>query len=292
VLDIAVVRGRPFARDERTSAHAVAIVSETTARALWPNADPVGQVVRLDPDSTQETQGAAGPALESRTFEVVGVARDVAGFRVAPTPKAVVYLPTNTEAPFTSLVVRVHGDPDRARQALINRLATIDPTMDQVGTMRSMTRIETYFLELGFWSTVGLGGLALALTLSGLFSVLSYLVEQRRKEIGVRMALGATPSNVIRLVLSQSIRPVGIGLIVGSVSDRVCRQPAPHPGRVPARRLDSRDPRRSPRPDADASPGIVLRAVRAPRSIDLVRQNARPTRCSNCSNRGSARIES
>jgi ABC-type antimicrobial peptide transport system permease subunit len=56
------------------------------------------------------------------------------------------------------------------------------------------------------------------LTLSGLFSVLSYLVEQRRKEIGVRMALGATPSNVIRLVLSQSIRPVGIGLIVGSVS--------------------------------------------------------------------------
>jgi ABC-type antimicrobial peptide transport system permease subunit len=120
--------------------------------------------------------------------------------------------------PGTTLVARVHGDPDRARQTLLNRLTTIDPAMDQVGTMRSITRMQTYLLQLGFWSTVGLGGLALALTLSGLFSVLSYLVEQRTKEIGVRMALGATPSNVTRLVLSQSIRPVGVGLFVGGVS--------------------------------------------------------------------------
>ena len=60
-----------------------------------------------------------------------------------------------------------------------------------------------------------LGGLALVLTLSGLFSVLSYLVEQRTKEIGVRMALGATAGDVTRLVLSQSIRPVGVGLLIG-----------------------------------------------------------------------------
>ena len=70
-------------------------------------------------------------------------------------------------------------------------------------------------LQLGFWLTVVLGGLALVLTVSGLFSVLSYVVEQQAKEIGVRMALGATTSNVARLVLSQSIRPVGIGLAGG-----------------------------------------------------------------------------
>ena len=62
-----------------------------------------------------------------------------------------------------------------------------------------------------------LGGLALALTLSGLFSVLSYLVEQRTKEIGVRVALGATPRDVGMLVLSQTFRPVGFGLIAGTV---------------------------------------------------------------------------
>jgi ABC-type antimicrobial peptide transport system permease subunit len=120
--------------------------------------------------------------------------------------------------PGTALVARVHGDPDRARQALLSRLTAIDPDMDQVGTMRSVTRMQTYFLEVGFWSTVGLGGLALTLTLSGLFSVLSYLVEQRTKEIGVRMALGATPLHVTRLVLSQSVRPVGIGLVLGASS--------------------------------------------------------------------------
>jgi putative ABC transport system permease protein len=66
--------------------------------------------------------------------------------------------------------------------------------------------------------TVVLGGLALALTLSGLFSVLSYLVAQRTREIGVRMALGATTRDITRLVLSQSIRPVGFGLFIGAGS--------------------------------------------------------------------------
>jgi putative ABC transport system permease protein len=89
---------------------------------------------------------------------------------------------------------------------------------NQVGTMVWVTRMVTYFLGLGFWFTVVLGGLALALTLSGLFGVLSYLVEQRTKEIGVRMALGATTGDVTRLVLSQSIRPVGFGLVVGGGS--------------------------------------------------------------------------
>ena len=70
-------------------------------------------------------------------------------------------------------------------------------------------------LRIAFGLTVVLGGLALVLTVSGLFSVLSYLVEQQAKEIGVRMALGAATTNVVRLVLSQSLRPVGIGLAAG-----------------------------------------------------------------------------
>ena len=88
--------------------------------------------------------------------------------------------------------------------------------MGQVVTLRTIARMETYFLQIAFWLTLVLGGLALVLTLSGLFSVLSYLVEQRTREIGVRMALGATTQNVARLVLSQSIRPVGIGLLIGA----------------------------------------------------------------------------
>ena len=72
-----------------------------------------------------------------------------------------------------------------------------------------------YILQIAFWVTLVLGGLALALTVSGFFSVLSYLAEQRAKEIGVRMALGATTNNIAVLVLSQSVRPVGFGLLAG-----------------------------------------------------------------------------
>jgi ABC-type antimicrobial peptide transport system permease subunit len=121
--------------------------------------------------------------------------------------------------PRTSLIARVHGDPELARQRLLNRLTMIDPNMArQVLTMRTLARMDTYLLQIAFWLTVVLGGLALALTLSGLFSVLSYLVEQRTREIGVRMALGATMRDVTRLVLSQSIRPVGVGLFIGGAS--------------------------------------------------------------------------
>jgi ABC-type antimicrobial peptide transport system permease subunit len=79
-----------------------------------------------------------------------------------------------------------------------------------------MAGMQAYLLQIAFWLTVVLGGLALALTLSGLFSVLSYLVEQRAKEIGLRMALGATPRTVGNLVIAQLARPVAIGLLVGT----------------------------------------------------------------------------
>jgi predicted permease len=219
VLDIPVVRGRVFTAAERTSNLAVAVVSETAARALWPNRDAIGDVVRLDPDRTTESGRPGAPPLESRSFTVIGVVRDVAGLRIAPFEKAVVYVPASAVMPMTSLIARVHGDPEVARQTLLNRLTAIDPNMArQVLTMRTLARADTYLLQAAFSLTVVLGALALALTLSGLFSVLSYLVEQRRREIGVRMALGATTRAVTRLVLSQSIRPVGVGLAIGAGS--------------------------------------------------------------------------
>ena len=216
VMGIDVVKGRPFSQTERDPNTAVVVVSNAVARQLWPTSEAVGQVLHLEPDPNSETRRVDEPPLPLRTFTVVGVVRDVPGFRFADFKEAGVYVPTSAAMAETSLTVRVHGHPDQARTALLQRLTAVDPNMGQVITMRTVARMETYFLQIAFWVTLVLGGLALILTLSGLFSVLSYLVEQRMKEIGVRMALGATTSNVGRLVLLQSVRPVCFGLIAGA----------------------------------------------------------------------------
>jgi hypothetical protein len=127
-----------------------------------------------------------------------------------------VYVPIGTDAAGTSLTMRMHGDAEPARRALVDRLAPIDPNMAEVSTLQTFAGAEAYLLEIPFWLTLALGALALLLTLSGLFSVLSYLVEQRTREIGVRMALGGTSRGIAALVLSQSARPVGLGLLLGA----------------------------------------------------------------------------
>ncbi len=225
VLGIDLVRGRGFLGAERNPNEAVAVVSETMARELWPGADALGQVLRLEPDPTivpgAEAAAAARPSddpmLAPRTAVVVGVARDVAGFRIGATRfgGAGVYMPIGAEATATALTLRVRGDVEVARRVILDRFAVRDPNMAQVTTLQTFARTNIYILGTSFWLTVVLGALALLLTLSGLYSVLSYLVEQRTREIGVRMALGASSGSVGALVLKQSAWPVGIGLVVG-----------------------------------------------------------------------------
>jgi putative ABC transport system permease protein len=217
VLGIDLVRGRGFTEAERSQDAAAAVVSEGTARQLWPGIDASGQVVRLEPDPSRNQPEIGDVPPISRSLVVVGVARDVAGFRLAGfrMAGAGVYVPVSAETARTTLMLQMRGNAERSRQALVDRMAAIDPNMGEVGTLQALASTETYLLAIPFWLTLVLGGLALLLTLSGLFSVLSYLVEQRTREIGVRMALGATRGSVAALVLRQSVRPVGIGLLIG-----------------------------------------------------------------------------
>jgi hypothetical protein len=225
VLDVPIVRGRTFA-DFEGDQHPVVIVSESVARALWPNGSGVGETFRLEPDLTTQapngflTVNPDAPAdsalMQPRMVTVVGVSRDVPGFRVTDVKEAGVFLPTSIHAANTSIVARVHGEPDLARQALLDRFTKVDPAMGSIITLRTVARLETVFLQIAFSVSLILGGLALLLTVSGLFSVLSYLVEQRTREIGVRMALGASAQKVTQLMLAQTARPVIIGLIAGA----------------------------------------------------------------------------
>jgi predicted permease len=225
VLGIPIVRGRAFTTAEGDG-HPVAVVSESAARALWPNGDGVGRTFRIEPDLTAQRghafltinpkAGAGDAPLTPRTVTVIGISKDVAGFRITDVREAGVFLPTTVDAPKTFLVARVRGHADLARQTLLDRLTRIDPNMGKIITLRTVARLETFMLTIAFWVSVILGGLALLLTVSGLFSVLSYLVEQRTREIGVRIALGASSRKVTQLMLAQTIRPVVFGLLVGA----------------------------------------------------------------------------
>jgi hypothetical protein len=225
VLGVPMVRGRAFTAAENEQ-HPVAIVSESTARALWPNGNAIGQSFRIEPDATvPENNGfltinpeanADGAPLTPRMVTVIGVSKDVAGFRITDVREAGVFLPTTVDASKTFQIARVQGNPDIARQTLLERLTRVDPNMGMITTLRTVARLETLFLEMGFRVAVILGGLALLLTVSGLFSVLSYLVEQRTREIGVRIALGASARRVTRLMLAQTAAPVAFGLVAGA----------------------------------------------------------------------------
>ena len=217
LLGVGLVRGRRFSEIEQSASAGVATVSESVAARLWPGIDAVGQVLRLEPDSTLDPRAPGDPTPVARSFTVIGVARDVAGFRMGGlrVGGAGVYLPITLEAANASLILSTRGDAERARQSLVDRMARIDPNMGEVETLKTLASMETYLLAIPFWLTLVLGALALVLTVSGLFSVLSYLVEQRTREIGVRMALGATRGHVAGLVLFQLVRPVGFGLLLG-----------------------------------------------------------------------------
>ena len=216
VLGIDMVKGRLFAPDERSAAAGVVVISDAVAQRFWPNGDALGHTIRLDDPSDSAARDERAPRIPAQTYVVIGVVRDVrSALKLVDFAYSGIYLPTMPEQAETSFVVRVHGDPDVARRTLLDALMKIDPALGEIASMRMLAGIEAALLEVFFWMAVVLGSLALALTVSGLFSVLSYLVEQRRKEIGVRMALGATPRDIVRLVVSQSMRPIAIGVFVG-----------------------------------------------------------------------------
>ena len=220
VLGIDILKGRAFASDEGADA-GVVVVSERGARRLWPGGDAIGQVVQLEGAAPPTPQRPAAARAPSRPYTVVGIVKDIGtetslrgGLVVLDNPD--VYLPIALRAPGTSLVLRAYGDPDDARLALLDRLVAVDPAVGEIRTLRTMLRGQAFLFWVAFWATVLLAGLALTLTASGLFSVLSFAVEQRRKEIGVRMALGATTRNIARWVLSQTFWPVGVGILAGA----------------------------------------------------------------------------
>ena len=216
LLGVNLLRGRLFAAGERSVAAGVVVISESVAQRFWPDGNALGQAIRIASPVVADARSGNAPRPPAQVFTVIGIVRDVrSAMKAFNLTYSGIYLPTSTEQPMATLVLQVYGDPEAARRTLLDTLTRVDPAVGGITTMRMMAQLEGALLSVLFWMAVILGGLALGLTVSGLFSVLSYLVEQRRTEIGVRMALGATPRDIVRLVVSQSMRPIAFGVIAG-----------------------------------------------------------------------------
>lgn len=213
-LDIRVFSGRSFTDQEQRDGAPVAIVSEATALRLWPGRSALGQIVQLAGDPPRES-----PLARMRTARVIGIARNsVSGWIGAGLDRPVVYYPSSAEARGMRILARVNGKADDVREHIDGDFdAALPGAIREMHTLDSYLAVQTWPFQLFSEVASALGGIALLLTLAGVYGVPSYVVAQRTKEIGIRMALGANVAGVMRLVLSQSMRYAVIGLFVGTV---------------------------------------------------------------------------
>ena len=140
------------------------------------------------------------------------------GTIIDPFDAPVAYFPNSAQADGMALLARVSGLPEITMRRLDLALAQLAPgALEDIHTLDVYMMGGVYPFRAAYWIASALGAIALLLTLTGVYGVLSYVVAQRRKELGIRVALGASASTVVALVMGQSIRLAAIGLALGSV---------------------------------------------------------------------------
>ncbi|HWB29920.1 MAG TPA: ABC transporter permease [Vicinamibacterales bacterium] len=199
-----IVRGRAFTAADRAGSAPVAIVNETMAAALWPNEDAIGKCFR----------SAGAPCAD-----VVGIAADARHFQLREDPSLSFYVPFGQENRLggITLLVRPRGDASHVLSAVRQELVAIDPTITFVDAELLQDRVEPqvrpWMLGATMFSVMGV--LALVVAAVGLYSVMAYFVTRRAHEIGIRVALGARPADIVRLVVRNGLALAVGGIVVG-----------------------------------------------------------------------------
>ena len=217
LFEIPILRGRNFTPDEGRTNAPVAIISQTAAQQLWPNQDALGQTLALNPDAASAAQ-----TRRAQEVTVIGLASDeMSRWINNGEEKTLVYLPTSLHAAGNEILLGPRGDATLVRRNIEANLTAIDPNaLKQIQTIqiRQWVAEDAYFtFRIAYWVSSAIGILALLLTLSGIYGVVSYVITQRTKEIGIRMALGATTGEVTGLLLRESMRLAISGAAIGCI---------------------------------------------------------------------------
>jgi macrolide transport system ATP-binding/permease protein len=205
-MEIPILRGRGFLVSDTADAPRVAVVNERFAKHYWPDDDAVGKRIRLE--------NAAGAPVE-----IVGVAQTVKYEETTEKATDFVYLPlAQRPSPRLVMMVRTNGDPLQAVGTVKDIVRALDPNMPMLET-RTYEDLYRYHAVEGPRVAVRLvgtlGAVGLLLAIAGLYGLIAYNVSRRTREIGIRMALGAKPFDVLRLVMSKGLVLVGIGSVFG-----------------------------------------------------------------------------
>ena len=208
VMGIRLLQGRGFSEADQSGAPLVAIVNEYLARLLFPDRNPIGQF--LPSDSPKKTM-------------VVGVVANAWQSRYDKPAAGEVYIPYRQYIFGTflsTLVVRTSGDPLALAGTLRQEVWAVDPNEPvlKVETMDDVISDAIWRPRFSAWIFAALGGLALLLISVGIYGVVAYTSARRSRELGIRVALGARPRDVVHVVLRGAIVPLTMGLIAGSVA--------------------------------------------------------------------------
>jgi hypothetical protein len=208
-IGIPILRGRGFLDSDRADTPLVAVVNQKFAETYWPKQDALGKRFHM--------KTATGPLVQ-----IVGIAKMAKYFWIAEPPLDFIYLPYTQEKLPAMTIVAETGAPDAATLAPVLRevVRGIDPSMPVVNT-RTMQDFYTQRAvktpDIIAESVAGLGTMGLILAMVGLYGLIAYSVSRRRREIGIRMAIGADRQKVVRMILRQGLVLGSIGVAAGLV---------------------------------------------------------------------------
>jgi predicted permease len=220
-IGIPLLKGRYFDAADVTRATPVAVVTEDMVKKYFPpGQDPLGRQIRLDLPIEGLPPGFVKPPQTSNAYQIVGVCGTARNSGLRDQPEPAVYVPvSHLFPPGMMFAIRTKSDPLALSNGARQAVSAVDPSQP-IAFVRSLDDLLSSAVAYPRFATFlfGIfGAIGLTLACTGIFSVVSYAVSRRTREFGIRMALGATPGNVLRLVLGSTGRVLVVGFMLGAI---------------------------------------------------------------------------